>query len=183
MLIAVFLVCSSAGESGCSAFVAMHTSRLATCFERHLRKIHARAPISECVLRVCDRNPNMNEMLLLAQTENPFSLIEWGATRWNTKVDAMKRFRQLNAVINYVVDGTVKRILPPERRRAAFYGKGPSLSDSVFVSQLTILQQDDAVLVAAFRQVRQLQAHLASCSADPALQEALCRTTRGTVAN
>ena len=51
----------------------------------------------------------MNEMLLRAQTENPFSLIEWGATRWNTKVDAMKRFHQVNVAINYVVDGTVQK--------------------------------------------------------------------------
>ena len=54
------------------------------------------------VLRVFERNPNMEEMLLRAR-EPPLRLIYWGSTRWNSKVDAMERVYTLHESINYVM--------------------------------------------------------------------------------
>ena len=58
------------------------------------------------ILRVFERNPNVKEILKNAQ-KSPLSLIYWGETRWNTKIDAMMRVAHLSSAINFVMEETV----------------------------------------------------------------------------
>ena len=65
------------------------------------------------VLRVCEKNPNMSEMLLRSQEgDRPLKLLYWGETRWNSKVESMERVFRLHGAINFVcwVDTTLSDV-------------------------------------------------------------------------
>ena len=51
----------------------------------------------------------MQEILLRAQMSQPLNLVYCGATRWNSKVDAMSRLWKLSGPINYVMEDTLQK--------------------------------------------------------------------------
>ena len=89
------------------------------------------------VLRIFDRNPNMKEILLRAQQTNPRSLVYWGETRWNSKVDAMSRVLQLSSAINFVLM-TLRKSPQTKGRRDPFSGESQAFSEAFLPSDRSI---------------------------------------------
>ena len=107
---------------------------------------------------------------MCAQPGKPLSLLEWGATRWNTKVDAMQTVLKLSTAINYVMVQKTYRLNDEElrsmERAIAFL--------TTFCAATDKSQKDDVTLVDAFRQLRQLQAHFSELFRRPRPAAGMC---------
>ena len=122
------------------------------------------------VLRVFERNPNMSAVLLRAQNEGrQLQLIFWGATRWSSKVHAMRRVYELNAAINFVIseEPAQKNYILKEEEVSSMLKCLPLLE--VLAEATDKAEQVDATLAGMFKVMQHVDNQLAEIEKDDVL--------------